>query len=62
MKILFVSDNPIKGFGGGSQRMFKVIGTLTFFSLFLYAVYSYRMQGSHYNPLIPYDVNFKLFG
>ena len=49
-------------FNKRSQRMFKVIGTLTFFSLFLYAVYSYRMQGSHYNPLIPYDVNFKLFG
>lgn len=48
-------------FNKRSQRIFQAIGVTFFFLLFIYAVYSYRMQGSQYNPLIPYSMNLKLF-
>ena len=58
--VLYLSNcNQI--FDKKSQRIFRVIGTFFFVSLFVYAVYSYRMQGSQYNPLIPYAMILKLF-
>ena len=48
-------------FNKRSQRIFQAIGVTFFFLLFIYAVYSYKMQGTQYNPLIPYSMNLKLF-